>query len=130
METGGYTLLFQGMAPATGPNYREDRAQFIASRDGTNPIPLAPTKRFYETRQMATTEAAIATIGFSQLYLSLGEPVGNGAIAVRASFKPLVTLIWLGPVLMALGGALSLSDRRLRIGAPRRAAPRIREAST
>ena len=70
---------------------------------------------------MATTEAAIATLGLSQLYVSLGEPVESGAIAVRASYKPLVTLIWLGPLVMALGGALSLSDRRLRIGAPRRA---------
>jgi cytochrome c-type biogenesis protein CcmF len=79
---------------------------------------------------MTTTEAAIATIGFSQLYVSLGEPVGNGSIAVRASYKPLVTLIWIGPVLMGLGGALSLSDRRLRIGAPRRVAVRPSEAAT
>jgi cytochrome c-type biogenesis protein CcmF len=128
VETGGYNLLFQGTAPATGPNYREERAQFVASREGGEQFPLVPTKRFYETRQMATTEAAIATIGFSQLYLSLGEPIGDGAVAVRASYKPLVTLIWLGPVLMALGGALSLSDRRLRIGAPRRAASGRREA--
>ena len=60
-------------------------------------------------------------LGFSQLYLSLGDRMDNGAQAVRASYKPLVTLIWLGALVMAFGGALSLSDRRLRVGAPRRA---------
>jgi cytochrome c-type biogenesis protein CcmF len=73
---------------------------------------------------MATTEAAIETVGFSQLYVSLGDRTEDGALAVRASYKPLVTLIWLGALVMSFGGALSLSDRRLRIGAPRRAEPR------
>ena len=120
IEVGGYTLLFHGTAPATGPNYREERSLFIASR-GAKTIPLAPAKRFYTARQSSTTEAAIKTIGFSQLYLSLGDRMDNGAQAVRASYKPLVTLIWLGALVMAFGGALSLSDRRLRVGAPRRA---------
>jgi cytochrome c-type biogenesis protein CcmF len=68
---------------------------------------------------MSTTEAALLSRGFSQLYLSLGDPEPDGAIAVRAYFKPLVLLIWLGAVVMFVGGALSLSDRRLRIGAPK-----------
>ena len=122
IEVGGYTLLFQGNAPATGPNYREERALFTASRGGARSFPLSPSKRFYTARQSTTTEAAIKTIGFSQLYLALGDRMDNGAQAVRASYKPLVTLIWLGALVMAFGGALSLSDRRLRIGAPRRAA--------
>jgi cytochrome c-type biogenesis protein CcmF len=71
-----------------------------------------------------TTEAAIKTIGLSQLYISLRDRMESGAVAVRASYKPLVTLIWLGPLVMAVGGGLSLSDRRLRIGAPRRGATR------
>jgi cytochrome c-type biogenesis protein CcmF len=127
--TGGYTLTFVGSAPATGPNYREERAQFVATRGGREFL-LAPSKRFYAAREMATTEAAIKTIGFSQLYVSLGDPLEGGAIAVRASYKPLVTLIWLGALVMACGGALSLSDRRLRIGAPRRAAAKTIPAST
>jgi cytochrome c-type biogenesis protein CcmF len=131
IEVGGYTLLYQGSAPATGSNYREERSLFIASRGGAQEFALAPAKRFYTARQTSTTEAAIKTIGFSQLYLSLGERMENGAIAVRASWKPLVTLIWLGPLVMAFGGALSLSDRRLRVGAPRRAAVRkTAEATT
>jgi cytochrome c-type biogenesis protein CcmF len=126
VEVAGYTLTFQGIAPLTGPNYREDRAQFAVSRGGAPAFALTPSKRFYAARETTTTEAGIKTIGFSQLYVSLGEAVESGAVAVRASYKPLVTLIWLGALVTALGGALSLSDRRLRIGAPQRAA--VREA--
>jgi cytochrome c-type biogenesis protein CcmF len=129
VEVAGYTLLFQGMAPVTGPNYREDRARFVVSRGGGNQFTLSPSKRFYAARETVTTEAAIRTTGFSQLYLSLGEPIEGGAVAVRASFKPLVTLIWFGALVTALGGALSLTDRRLRIGAPRRATARESRAS-
>ena len=129
VDVAGYTLTFQGTTPVTGPNYREERAQFAASRGG-RVFALTPSKRFYETRQTATTEAAIKTIGFSQLYVSLGDPIEGGAVAVRASYKPLVTLIWLGALVAALGGALSLSDRRLRIGAPQRAAARQATAAS
>jgi cytochrome c-type biogenesis protein CcmF len=129
VEVGGYALIFQGTAPATGPNYTEERAQFAASRDGAAPFPMVPSKRYFSTRGMVTTEAAIKTIGFSQLYVSLGDQMDSGSVAVRASYKPLVTLIWLGAFVMAIGGGLSLSDRRLRIGAPRRALAR-RAAAT
>ena len=130
MQVGGYTLMYQGSSPANGPNYREERALIIATRGGAEPVPLVPTKRFYPTRQMATTEAAIRTTGFSQLYVSLGDQTGAGTVAVRASYKPMVTLIWLGALVMALGGALSMSDRRLRVGAPRRAASTRAAAAT
>jgi len=127
IEIAGYNLVFEGTSPVNGPNYREERSQFTASRGGGHRIPLAPSKRFYATRQMATTEAAIETVGLSQLYLSLGDATGDGSVAVHVSYKPLVTLIWIGAVVMTLGGSLSLSDRRLRIGAPRPAAPRRAE---
>jgi cytochrome c-type biogenesis protein CcmF len=68
---------------------------------------------------MSTTEAALLTRGVSQIYLSLGEAEADGSLALRAYHKPLVLLIWLGAVAMFAGGALSLSDRRLRIGAPK-----------
>jgi cytochrome c-type biogenesis protein CcmF len=70
---------------------------------------------------MATTEAALMSRRFSQLYLSLGDPNADGSVAVRLYFKPQVLMIWLGALIMFAGGALSLSDRRLRVGAPRRA---------
>ena len=68
---------------------------------------------------MSTTEAALLTRGVGQIYLSLGDAGDDGSIAVRAYHKPLVLLIWLGALVMAFGGLLSLSDRRLRIGAPK-----------
>ena len=80
---------------------------------------MTPSKRNFTIRGSSTTEAALLTRGFSQLYISLGEAAVDGGIAVRIYHKPLVLLIWLGPVLMAFGGLLSLSDRRLRVGAPK-----------
>lgn len=86
---------------------------------------MTPSKRNFATRGMSTTEAALLTRGVSQLYVSLGDEHTDGSIAVRAYYKPMVLLIWFGPVLMAFGGLLSLSDRRLRVGAPKPAkAPR------
>jgi cytochrome c-type biogenesis protein CcmF len=80
---------------------------------------------------MPTTEAGIRTFSLGQLYVSLGDATADGGIVVRAWWKPLVTLIWLGSVLMMLGGTLSLLDRRLRVGAPspRKAAGRPAEAA-
>jgi cytochrome c-type biogenesis protein CcmF len=67
---------------------------------------------------MPTTEAGIRTFGLSQLYVSLGDPTADGGIVVRVWWKPMVTLIWLGAVVMMVGGIFSLADRRLRVGAP------------
>ena len=83
---------------------------------------MEPTKRSFESRATTTTEAALLTRGFSQLYLSLGDVNDDSSVAVRLYYKPMVLLIWIGAVVMMFGGALSLSDRRLRIGAPRPAA--------
>jgi cytochrome c-type biogenesis protein CcmF len=83
---------------------------------------MTPSKRTFDSRSTTTTEAALMTRGLSQLYVSLGEVNSDGSVALRIYHKPLVLLIWLGAVVMALGGALSLSDRRLRVGAPKPAA--------
>jgi cytochrome c-type biogenesis protein CcmF len=80
-------------------------------------------KRVYTSRGTPTTEAGILTVGLSQVYASFGDPQPDGAIGLRLYWKPLILLIWLGPVIMAAGGALSLSDRRFRVGAPVRARP-------
>jgi cytochrome c-type biogenesis protein CcmF len=77
---------------------------------------------------MATTEAALMSRGVSQLYLSLGDANKDGSVPVRLYFKPNVLMIWLGALLMFCGGALSLSDRRLRIGAPRPARAKVKPA--
>jgi cytochrome c-type biogenesis protein CcmF len=119
VEIAGYGLTFEGATPRQGPNFREEVARFTVAHDGRTIAEMTPTKRFYPARQMPTTEAAILTRGASQLYVSLGDPGPDGRTVVRAQFKPMVTLIWLGCVVMALGGCLSLADRRLRVGAPR-----------
>jgi cytochrome c-type biogenesis protein CcmF len=80
---------------------------------------MEPSKRNFPSRNSGTTESALMNRGFGQLYLSLGDPNPDGSIAVRLYHKPLVLLIWLGAVVMVIGGAFSLSDRRLRVGAPK-----------
>ncbi|MFL5035657.1 MAG: heme lyase CcmF/NrfE family subunit [Microvirga sp.] len=119
LELRGYELRFDGLDERQGPNYRELAGRFTVQRDGETIAVMEPAKRSFPARENATTEAALMTRGFSQLYLSLGDPGSDGAINVRLYHKPLVLLIWLGAVVMALGGALSLSDRRLRVGAPK-----------
>ena len=95
--------------------------RFSVRRGGALVATMVPSKRTFDDRDTTTTEAAIDTFGFSQLYLSLGDIAADGTTTVRMYWKPLVTLTWLGAIVMAFGGALSLSDRRLRIGAPRKA---------
>jgi cytochrome c-type biogenesis protein CcmF len=115
----GYDLKLDGANQRQGPNYREMIAQFSVRLDGRLLDTMTPSKRNFTTRGSTTTEAALLTRGASQLYISLGETSGDGTTAVRIYHKPLVLLIWYGPVLMAFGGMLSLSDRRLRVGAPK-----------
>jgi cytochrome c-type biogenesis protein CcmF len=115
----GYELKLDDVTQRQGPNFREMVAQFDVSLDGERLSVMTPSKRNFTTRGSTTTEAALLTRGASQLYISLGESTAEGAVAVRIYHKPMVLLIWFGPVLMALGGMLSLSDRRLRVGAPK-----------
>ncbi|WP_274630694.1 heme lyase CcmF/NrfE family subunit [Arvimicrobium flavum] len=121
LDVAGYTLSYEGLAPFKGANYDEERGSFrIALADGADAGTIVSAKRFYPARQMPTTEAGIRTFGFSQLYVSLGDETSNGGIVVRIWWKPLVTLIWIGGLAMMAGGAVSLFDRRLRVGVPAR----------
>jgi cytochrome c-type biogenesis protein CcmF len=114
-----YDLQFDGMTTRQGPNYRELAAHFTVRRHGDVVGIMEPAKRSFPSRGSSTTETALMTRGFSQLYLSLGDPNPDGSLAVRLYYKPLVLLIWFGAVVMVVGGGLSLSDRRLRVGAPK-----------
>jgi cytochrome c-type biogenesis protein CcmF len=122
VSLSGFELTFDGLVQRSGPNYRELVGKFTVRRGGVSIATMEPAKRSFESRATTTTEAALVTRGFSQLYLSLGDVNDDGSVAIRLYYKPLVLLIWLGAIVMMLGGALSLSDRRLRIGAPRPAA--------
>jgi len=121
----GYALTFDGMVQRAGPNFRVLAAKFTLRQGGQVVGILEPSKRTFGARGMTTTEAALKSQGASQLYLSLGDTNDDGSVAVRFYYKPLVLLIWIGAVVMALGGALSLSDRRLRVGAPKPAAKAV-----
>ena len=114
-----YDLHFDGVTARQGPNYRELAARFTVRRHGDVVGVMEPAKRSFPSRGTAITETALMTRGVSQLYLSLGDPNPDGSLAVRLYYKPLVLLIWFGAVVMVIGGALSLSDRRLRVGAPK-----------
>jgi cytochrome c-type biogenesis protein CcmF len=119
VKVAGYDLRFDRLREQQGPNYRELVASFDVSLDGDALGVMTPSKRSFTTRGTSTTEAALKSRGASQLYISLGDTTPDGGITVRIYHKPLVLLIWFGPVLMAFGGLLSLSDRRLRVGAPK-----------
>ncbi|MCK1600031.1 heme lyase CcmF/NrfE family subunit [Bradyrhizobium sp. 166] len=129
-HVAGYDVKLDGLFQRQGPNFHEMIAEFNVSHDGEMLSVMTPSKRSFTTRGSSTTEAALLTRGASQLYISLGDATAEGAIAVRIYHKPLVLLIWWGPVLMAFGGVLSLSDRRLRVGAPKpaRAKQRLQPA--
>ena len=122
VSLSGYELTFDGLTQRSGPNYREAVARFTVREAGVPIGVMEPSKRNFASRATTTTEAALMTRGVSQLYLSLGDTGSDGSISVRLYYKPMVLLIWLGALVMAMGGALSLSDRRLRVGAPKPAA--------
>jgi len=115
----GYELSFDGLTQRRGPNYSAQVATFSVHSGGALIGIMEPSKRSFSARGMSTNEAALMMRGLGQLYLSLGDTNADGSIAVRLYYKPLVMLIWFGAVVMMLGGALSLSDRRLRVGAPK-----------
>ena len=119
-----YEFTFDGTTPRRGSNYSDLVVKFTVRRHGERIGVMEPAKRTFATRQMTTTEAALLSRGFSQLYVSLGDTNADGSIAVRIYHKPLVLLIWLGCIVMVFGGGLSLSDRRLRVGAPKPAKAR------
>jgi cytochrome c-type biogenesis protein CcmF len=120
VSISGYDLTFEGIENRAVANYREIGARFAMRKGGSQIATMQPSKRVFPSREgMSTTEAALLTRGFSQIYLSLGDSGADGSITVRLYHKPLVLLIWFGPLLMAFGGMLSLTDRRLRVGAPK-----------
>jgi cytochrome c-type biogenesis protein CcmF len=120
-ELSGYIIGFDSFEQVPGQNYVADQGHFTVTAPGGGTRSLIAERRTYVASGMPTTEAAIETYGFSQLYLQLGEPLDDTHV-IRVWHKPYITLIWLGAILMAAAGALSLTDRRQRIGAPRRSA--------
>jgi cytochrome c-type biogenesis protein CcmF len=120
LDVGGYHVTLKSVTAAAGPNFQAERGLFEVSSNGQLISTLSAERRYYPVRRFQTTEAGIYTNLFTNVYLAIGEKSGN-EWTVRAYYHPLAPWIWFGPIVMALGGFVSLSDRRFRVGAPRRA---------
>ncbi|OUS20906.1 c-type cytochrome biogenesis protein CcmF [Rhodobacterales bacterium 59_46_T64] len=118
----GYDLVLNGVESVQGPNYRSTMGDFTLSKNGRVISTLHPEKRIYPVAKMPTTEAAIDGGFLRDIYVVIGDPQEGGGWAVRSYYKPLANWIWGGAILMAFGGALSLSDRRFRVAAGARRA--------
>ena len=119
-QSAGYTWALDGMRDELGSNYGERIATLRVLRDGKLVTTLEPARRTFPVQRMTTTEAAISTNGFADIYAVLGEERDGGAV-LRLHYNPLAPWIWIGALIMALGGGVSLVDRRARVGAPARA---------
>ncbi|MDX1780093.1 MAG: heme lyase CcmF/NrfE family subunit [Thalassovita sp.] len=116
-DIAGYTLVLDQVERVQGPNYFSTMGTFSLSKDGKSISTLHPEKRTYPVAKMPTTEAAIDNGFLRDIYVVIGDPQDDGGWAVRSYYKPLANWIWGGSILMALGGLLSLSDRRYRVAA-------------
>jgi len=121
VEVGPYSVTLDSVGERVGPNYKEAVAGVTVRSGGAVVAELQPARRAFDSRDMTTTQAGLATLHFGQIYVAIADPAPDGSVPARLYWKPLVTLIWLGAAAMALGGGLSLADRRLRFGAAVRA---------
>ena len=114
---GAYQLTLTGVQEVRGPNYVATQGTLTLAEDGREIATLRPEKRFYPVAQMPTTEAAIDYDLRRDVYVVIGDQQTSGGWTIRTYIKPLTNWIWIGAGLMALGGLLSLSDRRFRVAA-------------
>ena len=110
----GYTFHFDGTKAIQGPNYDATQANFRITRDGKEIARLEPQKRMYRVRTMPMTEAGIDVHWNRDLFVAMGEDIGQGAWSLRLQYKPMVRFIWLGALVMAIGGFIAITDRRYR----------------
>jgi cytochrome c-type biogenesis protein CcmF len=122
----GYEWRLEGVRDVQGPNWTARRATITLLRDGAEVRVMEPSRRFFPIARQNTTEVAIHTNLIADLYAVIGEEeAGTGKAVIRLHYNFLAPWIWIGAAIMALGGALSLADRRIRVSAPNRAAARM-----
>ncbi|WCR12376.1 heme lyase CcmF/NrfE family subunit [Paracoccus stylophorae] len=122
-DLSGYRIILTGVDEVQGPNYLSTMATMQVTRNGRQVAVMHPEKRVYPVQAMPTTEAAIDNGIFRDIYLVIGDAQADGGWAVRSYIKPFANWIWAGAILMALGGVVSLSDRRYRVAAGARRSP-------
>lgn len=115
VELGGYAFTFTDVKPFQGPNYTADVGVFDVNKADEFVVHLEPEKRMYTVQRMPMTEAAIHSTVSRDLFIAMGEPLDDGAWAVRIYIKPFVAWLWAGAVVMAIGGIFSISDKRYRM---------------
>ena len=113
-EVAGYVFKLESLKPVQGPNYNATEGEVTVRHDGDLVATLHPQKRNYWVRTMPMTEAGISVGPGRDLFAALGEDLGGGRWSVRVQYKPLIRYIWLGALVMALGGLLATADRRYR----------------
>jgi cytochrome c-type biogenesis protein CcmF len=114
-QIGDYAFRYEGSEPVQGPNYEGVRGRVIVSRAGREVAVMAPEKRRYFVQGSVMTEAAIEAGMNRDLFAAMGEDVGAGAWSLRLQYRPLIRFIWLGALVMALGGVIAMRDRRFRV---------------
>ncbi len=114
VTVGGYAFRFDGLEEIAGANYEAVRGTFTVSRGDREIAKMMPEKRVYRVQTSAMTEAGIDVGWTRDLFVALGEPLGDGSWSVRIQYKPMIRFIWLGALVMALGGLVAVSDRRYR----------------
>jgi cytochrome c-type biogenesis protein CcmF len=117
VEAGGYEFVFKGMRKVDGPNFVADEGEFELRENGALVTVLNPQIRVYNVQREPMTEAAIDTNLLRDVFVALGEPLGDDAWSLRLQVKPLIGFLWLGSGLMALGGFIAITDRRYRVAA-------------
>jgi cytochrome c-type biogenesis protein CcmF len=120
---GKYAVTFQGEGPLTGPNYTGRVGTFLLKEGDRELATLHSEKRVFKPSGMPTTEVGLYQTWHGDVYVVMGDETTGGARAMRMYYNPFVNFIWFGAVVMFAGGLLSISDRRYRVGAPKRAAP-------
>ncbi len=127
-SVGPYQITVDSIGERVGPNYQDVVAHMTVRARDRIVATIDPARRRFAAQPMTTTQAGMATLNFGQIYVGIADPTADGAVPARLYWKPLVTFIWFGGCAMALGGALSLADRRLRFGVARRSRAAIAAA--
>jgi cytochrome c-type biogenesis protein CcmF len=114
VELGAYAFKFEGVRDVEGPNYDAVEGSVIVTRNGAPVTTLLPQRRNYWVQQQSIAEASLGVGWRRDLLVTLGESLGNGAWSLRVQVRPLMRYVWLGALLMAMGGLVAVLDKRYR----------------